>query len=304
MAAPRSSRAASLAIYCACLIASSHAAAVKKPRTWQGEMTFNDRLCAGAAARGTAQTFLHPIDVLRTRLQAKGVTVKWTPETFLKGVGPQFFLAFPAGALQFAAYEFAKAQMAAMQLGGAGAEVISGAVGALGASVIRVPQEVLKQRVQADIYPNALVGFQRLMSSEGPKGLYKGYTATISRDVPWNALSFMFFAQAKTLFKRTTGSAPTTEQNLLLGALSGMTAAIIMTPVDVVKTRLMTGGASGGIVGTFNAILKEEGAATLMKGVLPRVAFLAPLAAMTLSLYEAYARQLVGRRLGVAPSSL
>lgn len=66
----------------------------------------------------------------------------------------------------------------------------------------------------------------------------------------------------------------------------------------------MTGGASGGIIGTFNAIIKEEGAATLMKGVLPRVAFLAPLAAMTLSLYEAYARQLVGRRLGVAPSSL
>lgn len=28
----------------------------------------------------------------------------------------------------------------------------------------------------------------------------------------------------------------------------------------------MTGGATGGIVGTFNAILKEEGAATLMKG--------------------------------------
>ena len=35
-----------------------------------------------------------------------------------------------------------------------------------------------------------------------------------------------------------------------------------MTPVDVVKTRLMTGGATGGIVGTFTAILNDEGAAT------------------------------------------
>jgi hypothetical protein len=48
--------------------------------------------------------------------------------------------------------------------------------------------------------------------------------------------------------------------------------------VDVVKTRLMTGGASAGIVGTMKAIVSEEGAATLMKGVVPRVAFLAPLA--------------------------
>ena len=79
---------------------------------------------------------------------------------------------------------------------------------------------------------------------------------------------------------------------------------LLCYPLDVVKTRLMTGGASGGIAGTFKAIIADEGAATLMKGVVPRVAFLAPLAALTLSLYEAYARELVGRRLGVAPASL
>ena len=78
-----------------------------------------------------------------------------------------------------------------------------------------------------------------------------------------------------------------------------MTAAVIMTPVDVVKTRLMTGGAEGGIVGTFSTILKDEGAGTLMKGVVPRVMFLAPLAALTLSLYEGFAKELVSKRTGV-----
>jgi len=271
---------------------------------WQQQMLFRERLISGAAARGTAQTFLHPIDVVRTRLQAKGVAVKWTPSTFLKGVGPQFVLAFPAGALQFASYEWGKAQCKIAGITGAGSEVLCGALGAIAASVIRVPQEVLKQRVQADIYPNAVVGLKKILAADGVAGFYKGYTATVSRDVPWNALSFMFFAQAKTAFKKLTGETPTAEQNLVLGALSGMTAAVIMTPVDVIKTRLMTGGATGGIVGTFKAIITEEGAGTLMKGVLPRVAFLAPLAAMTLSLYEAYARELVGRRLGVEPASL
>merc|ERR1712224_734630 len=94
--------------------------------------------------------------------------------------------------------------------------------GALGASVIRVPQEVLKQRVQADIYPNALNGLQQIMKNEGVPGLYKGYFATISRDVPWNALSFMFFAQAKGTWKKVTGRVPTAEENLALGAAAGM----------------------------------------------------------------------------------
>lgn len=179
-----------------------------------------------------------------------------------------------------------------------------GAFGALGASVVRVPQEVLKQRVQADIYPSAINGLQQIMKSEGVSGLYKGYFATISRDVPWNALSFMFFAQAKGTWKKVTGRAPTSEENLALGAAAGMTAAVIMTPVDVVKTRLMTGGATGGIVGTFTNILEKEGAAVLMKGVVPRCMFLAPLAGMTLSFYEGFAKQLVSQRTGVPVAEL
>jgi solute carrier family 25 S-adenosylmethionine transporter 26 len=251
-----------------------------------------------------AQTVLHPIDVARTRLQAKGVTMKFTPNTFMKGVAPQFFLAFPAGAMQFASYEFCKAKAAAVGVTGSVAEVLCGAAGALGASVIRVPQEVLKQRVQADMYPNALNGLRTILKEKGPAGLYTGYFATISRDVPWNALSFMFFSQFKSLFKDVTGKAPSNEENLALGAASGMVAAVIMTPVDVVKTRLMTGGATGGIVGVMKQIVTEEGAATLMKGVLPRVVFLAPLAAMTLSLYEAFGKELVSKRLQVPVSEL
>ena len=56
--------------------------------------------------------------------------------------------------------------------------------------------------MQADIYPNAAVGFVKMVQDNGVGAFYKGYVATVSRDVPWNALSFMFFAQAKSIFKR------------------------------------------------------------------------------------------------------
>eukprot|EP00965_Chrysotila_dentata_P207577 6184205-Pleurochrysis_carterae.AAC.1 len=121
---------------------------VKKSDEWKKQMLFSERLIAGAAARGVAQTVLHPIDVLRTRLQAKGVEVVLSPETFVKGIAPQFILAFPAGGIQFAAYEWSKAKCAALNFTGGVAEVLCGAAGALAASIVRVPQEVIKQRVQ------------------------------------------------------------------------------------------------------------------------------------------------------------
>jgi hypothetical protein len=149
-------------------------AAAKPSSDWKSKMLFREQLIAGSAARGCAQTCLHPIDVMRTRLQVKGLTSKLTPGLFAKGVAPQFFLAFPAGALQFAAYEWCKARFAELNMRGSLSEVACGAAGALAASVIRVPQEVLKQRCQADIYPNALAGFKTLITTEGPKGFYKG----------------------------------------------------------------------------------------------------------------------------------
>ena len=106
-------------------------------------MQFSERLIAGSGARGVAQTCLHPIDVVRTRLQAKGVKMQFTPKTFLKGIAPQAILAVPAGALQFACYEWAKEKFADAKMSGAFPEVVCGAIGALGASIIRVPQEVV-----------------------------------------------------------------------------------------------------------------------------------------------------------------
>ena len=62
-----------------------HAAVATTPTT---QLTFQERMVAGAGARGIAQTCLHPIDVMRTRVQAKGVEMNLKPQTFMKGVAP------------------------------------------------------------------------------------------------------------------------------------------------------------------------------------------------------------------------
>lgn len=280
------------------------------------QLTFREKLIAGSIARGAAQTVLHPIDVARTRLQAKGLARNWAPSVFLKGLVPQIVLAIPAGGIQFVAYEWCKARFAALLLprdkadaGNAAAanakpvrqlvvDLLAGAGGALAASVVRVPQEVLKQRIQADMYPNIGVALPSVLRASGVRGLFNGYFATVSRDVPWNALSFLFFAQESRAFERVTGRKPDRRENLLLGALGGAVAAAIMTPMDVIKTRLMTqrDGAYRGILDTCARVVREEGAHTLMRGAVPRVMFLAPLAAITLTMYNAIGSVMLERR--------
>ena len=264
----------------------------------QPTLSNTDKLVAGGTARAASQLIMYPADALRTLAQTRAGSKTLSElgaKTLVSGCFTTSGFAYFIGALQFGVFG-----ATAAALGPVGASMC----GAVASCAVSVPQEVIKQRVQADIYPNALVGVSKCFATDGIAGFYKGYFATVSRDVPWNALSFMFFAQAKKAYKLFTGRTPEGQENLMLGAAAGMTAAVIMTPIDVVKTRLMTGGASGGIVGVMKSIIADEGAATLMKGVLPRVAFLAPLAALTLSLYEVFGKMLVSSRLEIASSEL
>lgn len=273
-------------------------------------LTFQEKMFAGAIARGLAQTVLHPVDVVRTRLQARDIAASWKPSVFVKGVIPQISLAIPAGAIQFLAFEAAKEKLAELfpsEKMSTARTLMSGALGSLAAASCRVPQEVLKQRIQADIYPNILVALRETLFTQGPTSLYKGAIATISRDVPWNALSFMFHAQGKKIFKSIRGRAPEPDENLAVAGVAGAIAAIIMTPVDVVKTRIMTQRVGvtqySGLVGTLRKIIAEEGAGTLMKGVIPRILFLAPLAGITFSVYEAVAANIRKKKAAAATAA-
>jgi len=215
-------------------------------------------------------------------------------------------LAFPAGAIQFVTFEYVNGVMQGWDKEnkfGAWIQLASGALCSLAASVVRIPQEVMKQRIQADVYKNVFEAVPKIWAEHNSiRGFYKGSLATISRDVPWNALSFLFHRQAKLLFERTKGRAPTVQENLALGGISGALAAVIMTPIDVVKTRLMTQTASSGlpqysgVINTLKQILREEGGMALFKGVIPRVVFLAPLAGITFSVYEAVSKKLIERK--------
>jgi len=269
----------------------------------QLQLSFGERLIAGAASRGIAQTSLHPVDVLRTRMQAKFKGLKpIEPATFLKGILPQILLAVPSGALQFCALDYTKQKLKELDPDNkhpTAAVIISSFFGSLSSMITRVPQEVIKQGIQAELYPDMASAVRTIFQQSGVAGFYKGALATMSRDIPWNTLSFLIHHRVKQIFRNVKKRDPTDRENLLLASLSGGCAAGFTTPIDVIKTRIMTARGSDvsrGIIQTLQGILQEEGASTLFKGLFPRVLYLGPLAGIFISVYEAVSRLMIERK--------
>jgi len=277
-----------------------------KGNAWKDSLTFSEKMWAGSLARLCAQTLLHPLDTIRTRRQAAG-GLKTTPSDMLKGLVPQMAGAMPAGALQFFAYEQTKTELNKINkdvtLGGLRphvTEICAAAIGAAAASIVRVPQERIKQPIQADMYPGTIAAIQGNLKAGGLKAFYTGFTATILRDIPWNTLSFFLFNIFKNSYETIMNSAPSQRDTMAIGATGGALAAVIMTPIDVVKTRLMLQkpGADGklpyqGIAHALVKIAGDEGMGALMKGLMPRMAYLGPLAAITMSIYERIGKKIL-----------
>ena len=75
------------------------------------------------------------------------------------------------------------------------------------------------------------------------------------------------------------------------GALAGIPAAYLVTPADVIKTRLQVAARTGetiytGIFDAFHKILREEGPRAFFKGGMARIFRSSPQFGVTLASYE------------------
>ena len=61
--------------------------------------------------------------------------------------------------------------------------MIAASTGEIIACLFRVPCEVIKQRLQANIYPNLIYGIKQVFKE---KSFYRGFGMTIFRDVFYN----------------------------------------------------------------------------------------------------------------------
>ena len=71
--------------------------------------------------------------------------------------------------------------------------LVSASAGALASSIVRVPTDTIRHRVQAYLHPNVFRAGICILRKEGLLGLYSGFLPTLLRDVPEIALQFALY---------------------------------------------------------------------------------------------------------------
>eukprot|EP00741_Cyanophora_paradoxa_P020727 tig00021293_g20007.t1 len=247
---------------------------------------------------------------------------------------------FPTAAVYFSSYEVSKyVADGSAALEGVAQPVrhlACGAIAELVADVFWVPVDSISKRMQTQglekRYTGAVDCFRKVVAQHGPVALWAGLPATILTNVPFSAVWWAAYEYSKRSlheldarsqfrarffgprtpptrpFAARNGAAPAPEAasdqdplfHVASGVFAGTVAAVTTNPLDVCKTRLVSGQGLGEGAGARRAgapsfqetfdllrrIVREEGARALLKGMAPRVMYTAPASALTFGFYE------------------
>ncbi|CAO3622486.1 unnamed protein product [Cunninghamella echinulata] len=161
----------------------------------------------------------------------------------------------PGTLIYFSIYEFTKRNLGDNNVPEVIAHLTAGSLGDLAASVVYVPSEVLKTRMQLQgkynnphfvsgyNYRNTWHAAKVIVQYDGWGALFHGFKATILRDVPYSAIQFACYERFKKIAHHNyvkPGEQLPIGMDLLTGSLAGAIAGAITTPLDVMKTLLQT----------------------------------------------------------------
>lgn len=236
----------------------------------------------------------------------------WHVSHAYRGIIPAALGAIPSSALYFGAYESAKVTLQRSIGSGNGNDPnndsvgrrlavhgLAAACGNMISSAVFVPKELIKQQLQyhSDGKTAAAVVVQ-ILKEKGISGLYCGYQATLMRNIPSAVLRFALYEELKRMWTPSDEEQQHKQQQHLpigvfaAGAVAGAMASGIMTPVDVIKTRLATGTCPVGMKNCMMHVLKETGWQGLYAGAGSRMVWSGAFSAIGFGTFEVTKRWL------------
>ncbi|KAK6363766.1 hypothetical protein TWF730_001182 [Orbilia blumenaviensis] len=255
-------------------------------------MSHTDVILAGATAAFAIDLIIYPLDTVKTRLQASS---EWTGgrralfKGAYQGVGSIILATLPSSATFFLTYNFLVKNLSSTLLPSdrrpsqafqSAIHALSSAIAETASCAILTPAEVIKQNAQI-VSPtsqattsSSLMAFRALLKE--PKSLFRGYSALVSRNLPFTAMQFPLYEEMKRrIYEKKGITQPSLLQVGIVTAISagsaGSFAATITTPLDVIKTRMMLLKRDGkrnsaSMLETANSILRNEGPKAIWKG--------------------------------------
>lgn len=176
------------------------------------------------------QTVCHPFDTVKTRIQAST-----TPYSILKDVRSNGLLTFWRGlaapltsviiekSLLFSSYDLIRHNFS---LNSFQSGVLSGILTTLTVT----PFERVKIKAQTE-NRGTYQALRNVIKHDGVRSIYRGWSATLIREVPGYGLYFWAYEHSK----KSMGD-PSPWKSFLTGSISGVTAWIVIYPSDPIKT--------------------------------------------------------------------
>jgi len=265
---------------------------------------------AGSSAVITV-TAIHPIDVVKTRLQVSGegggrnykalgiggsVKVIATEEgiaSFWKGIGAAWMREASYTSLRLGLYDPIKKAMGVTPDSHFVLKFTAGSLaGGLG-SVVGNPFDVLKTRMMAaeGKEPPAIgKAASELYAAQGISGFYRGIEANIMRAMVLNGTKMACYDQIKGMIT-SSGVVPKGLPTQFCAAFSaGFFMATTVAPFDMVRTKLMNqppdAKVYSGFVDCIVKIVSKDGPGALYAGFIPIWARFAPTTCLQLIIFE------------------
>lgn len=305
----------------------------------------------GAALFSGVSATLYPAVLLKTRQQVSQSQVSCIKTAFMivrhegfralyRGFGTSLMGTIPARALYMGALEVTKSNVgtATIRLGfpeptaAAIANAAAGLSAAMAAQLVWTPVDVVSQRLMvqgsrfgsasslalsnasACKYVNGIDAFRKILSTDGLRGLYRGFGISILTYAPSNAMWWASYSVAQRLVwsgigcyyskkddENTNGNGsnaikPDSKTIVAVqgvsAAMAGGVSALITMPLDTIKTRLQVldgeeNGRRGPTVGqTLRNLIREGGWTACYRGLGPRWASMSMSATTMITTYE------------------
>ncbi|KAI4090750.1 MAG: hypothetical protein LQ344_004530 [Seirophora lacunosa] len=147
------------------------------------------------------------------------------------------------------------------------------------------PADVLNVRMQHDAalpaasrrnYKNAIDGLVRMTREEGWRSLFRGVLPNSMRAVLMTASQLASYDGFKRLILSHTPLDDNLSTHFSASFLAGFVATTICSPVDVIKTRVMSAKESKGVRALLINVYRAEGVAWMFRGWVPSFVRLGP----------------------------
>lgn len=147
------------------------------------------------------------------------------------------------------------------------------------------PADILNVRMQNDAslpkaerrnYKHAIDGLTRMVREEGMHSLFRGVWPNSTRAVLMTASQLASYDIFKKELLERTSMGDTLATHFTASFLAGFVATTVCSPVDVIKTRIMSAKTREGFLPLLGRIMKQEGFGWVFKGWVPSFIRLGP----------------------------